>query len=92
MMALNEIVEGLCRGINDSGSPLQRKRADLPLPSREEVGRAVELLRGALFPGYYGESLFSVENARYGVGAALDAVANILNEQVERSFCFFCSL
>jgi serine O-acetyltransferase len=87
---LAEVVERLCGHINDRISPLQRPRADLPLPNGEEVRRAVEMLRCALFPGYYGVPPIPADNTRYHMGATLDAAAKALLEQVERAFCFFC--
>jgi len=84
------VVEQLCGHINDRISPLQRKRADLPLPSGEEVRRVVEMLRCVLFPGYYGVPPIPVDHTRYHMGATLDAAAKSLVEQVERAFCFFC--
>jgi serine O-acetyltransferase len=84
------VVERLCGHINDRISPLQRQRAHLPLPNGEEVRRVVERLRSVLFPGYYGAPPIPAKNIRYHMGAALDAAAQDLNEQVERAFCFFC--
>ena len=85
-----KIVDGLCRGINDRISPLQRKRTDLSLPNREAVRRIVEMLRCVLFPGYYGDPQIPAGNMRYHMGATLDAALKSLAEQIERSFCFFC--
>jgi len=86
------VVDQLCSHIHDRISPLERKRADLPLPSGEAVRQAVELLRSVLFPGFYGSPPIPSENTRYHMGAALDAAGHILSEQIERSFCFFCEL
>ncbi|MCX5796279.1 MAG: serine acetyltransferase [Elusimicrobia bacterium] len=87
---LADVVEQLCGHINNKISPLQRQRAHLPLPNGEEVRRVVEMLRSALFPGYYGAPPIPAKNIRYHMGAALDAAARALAEQVERAFCFFC--
>jgi len=87
---LAEVVEQLCGHLDGRISPLQRKRADLPLPNGEAVRRVVELLREVLFPGFYGTPPIPAENTRYYVGAALDEAVKGLAEQVERAFCFFC--
>jgi serine O-acetyltransferase len=87
---LGGVVEQLCGHINDRISPLQRQRAHLPLPNGEEVRQVVETLRSVLFPGYYGVPPIPAKNIRYHMGAALDAAAQGLAEQVERAFCFFC--
>lgn len=86
----SEAVAGLCRNINDRISPLQRRHAEMPLPNVAEVRRLVEMLRAMLFPGYFGDPQFPMDNVRYYMGATLDTAAKILTEQVERSFCFFC--
>ena len=86
----SEIVAGLCGNFNDHGSPLKRKRPDLPLPNSAAVRQAVELLRCALFPGYWGASPIPAENTHYHMGAVLDEAMKLLAEQVELSFCFFC--
>ncbi len=88
--AFAEIVDGLVGNINESISPLLRKRTDLPLPNGKEVRRMVEMLRSVLFPGYYGHRPFSARNTRYTIGATLDAALEILSEQIQRAFCFFC--
>ena len=73
------VVDRLCGHIKDRISPLQRRRADVPLPNSEAVRRAVELLRCVLFPGYYGAPPVPAENTRYHMGAALDAALKILS-------------
>jgi serine O-acetyltransferase len=88
--SLTAVVEQLCGHISDRSSPLQRKRADLPLPNGEKVRRVVEMLRSVLFPGYYGAPPIPADNTRYHMGAVLDAAGKSLTGQVERAFCFFC--
>jgi len=90
--SLAEVAQQLCGNINDRISPLQRRRADLPLPSGESVRQAVEMLRSVLFPGFYGAPPIPAVNTHFHMGAVLDAATKLLAEQVERSFCFFCEL
>ena len=86
---LRRIAEELCTDIDDSVSPL-RKRLEEPLPSRAQVLEGVELVRSALFPGYFGAEESGPESAVYHVGAALDCAQRTLAEQIRRAFCFFC--
>jgi serine O-acetyltransferase len=60
------------------------------LPSRATVVEAVEELRAALYPGYFGVSELTSESVRYHIGATLDLAGRTLWEQVRRGFCFDC--
>ncbi|MFH1808410.1 MAG: serine acetyltransferase [Pseudomonadota bacterium] len=61
-----------------------------PLPSRDAVIGVTELLRSALFPGYFGVSELTQHSMRFHIGATLDHVQRILGEQVRRGLCFAC--
>ena len=89
---LTGIAEELCATIGGPESPLRRPLAEPPLPKAEVVRQAVELLRAALFPGYYGAACAGGRAGRRGAGAALAAAADLLAGQIESSFCFFCEL
>jgi len=58
------------------------------LPSRRVLHEVVEGLRGVLFPRYFGESKLSDEALRFHLGATLDQLRPILEEQVERCLVF----
>ena len=82
----SDVVDALCRSehgkLSWSGGRL--------LPSRASVIEAMELLKSALFPGYFGVSEISPESIHYQVGATLDRVLRILKEQINRGLCFRC--
>jgi len=83
---LSPIVEELSahsQGLMRSGSAGVRL-----LPSRKVVLEVVEGLRGVLFPRYFGESKASDETLRFHLGATLDHLRPILEEQVERCLVF----
>lgn len=83
---LSPIVEKLSahsQGLMRSGSAGLRL-----LPSRKVVLEIVEGLRGVLFPRYFGESKASDETLRFHLGATLDHLRPILEEQVERCLVF----
>lgn len=86
---LARVVEALC----ETGGGFEMLRGPGRrgvLPSGEVVVRAVDLLRSVLFPGYFGVSEVTAENRCYHIGATLDRVQKILQEQVWRGLCFAC--
>jgi len=62
-----------------------------PLPSRDIVIEIVEGLRAVLFPGYFGTSELTADNAAFHLGSTLDWIRRKLREQVQRGLCFGCS-
>jgi len=83
---LSPIVEELSahsQGLMRSGSAGARL-----LPSRKVVLEVVERLRGVIFPRYFGVSNMSEEALRFHLGATLDHLRPILEEQVERCLMF----
>lgn len=81
------VVDALCR----MPEPLRRLRKtprDQPLPSRDAVIEGVEMLRGVLFPGYFGTTELTEDSIRFYVGSTLDSALRILMEQVRRGICF----
>ena len=58
------------------------------LPSRKVLLEVVERLRGVIFPRYFGVSNVSEEALRFHLGATLDHLRPILEEQVERCLVF----
>lgn len=60
------------------------------LPSRELLVEQIEALKSVLFPGYFGISDITQKNMRYHVGATLDKVMRVMQDQVKRGMCFVC--
>jgi serine O-acetyltransferase len=50
----------------------------------------IEALRSVLFPGYFGPSDLTPENAAFHMGSTLDRIGRDLREQIKRGFCFTC--
>ena len=72
-----------------------RRQWDIPqafrlLPSRAELIQAMEEMHSVLFPGYHGASEITEENVRFYVGATLDRVRRVMQEQIRRGLCFAC--
>ena len=98
MESLEQIVDALCalpsgaapkagRWLRHGPSPSGR-----PLPSRDKVVAIVEMLRSAIFPGYFGEAQVLPEALRFHVGAALDRAGRELREQVACALCYGCEM
>lgn len=85
------IVKELCEGMNGVSS-CRRAGSHLAPLSNTAVQSAVESLRSLLFPGYFGIEELHSEALLFHIGAALDRVRLILEEQVERSFCYLSEM
>jgi serine O-acetyltransferase len=85
---LSTIVEELCAHSEGLTRADALGRGVRLLPSRKVVLDVVEGLRGVLFPRYFGESKASDETLRFHLGATLDHLRPILEEQVELCLVF----
>lgn len=88
---LESVVERLCVLAPDSPM-FHRHRHDVPMPSVEKLQEIIDGLKAVLFPGFFGHAEVTPHNLRFHVGAELDRVLGLLQEQVKRGFCFFCSI
>jgi len=85
---LTHLVNELCK--SEHGMLSWLGRGGRVLPSRDQVVEAAEALRSALFPGYFGVGDLTEDNMRFHVGATLDRVLLVLEEQIKRGLCFEC--
>jgi serine O-acetyltransferase len=85
---LSPIVEELCAHSQELTRAGAFNRGARLLPSRKVLHEVVEGLRGVLFPQYFGESKVSGETLRFHLGATLDHLRPILEEQVEHCLAF----
>jgi serine O-acetyltransferase len=60
------------------------------LPSKDEVIRALDILFGILYPGYFGEQGLDESNVPYVVGHELGELYGLLTEQVYRAIKHEC--
>jgi serine O-acetyltransferase len=67
-----------------------RSGQETPMPSVEALREMVEELRSVLFPGYFRHSELGPETIAYYLGAAIDGVSRVIQEQTKRGFCFYC--
>jgi serine O-acetyltransferase len=68
-----------------------RSNHDVPMPSVEVLSEVVELLRSAIFPGYFGNSEIRPESMTYHIGSTIDRVYLLFSEQIKRGYCFSCT-
>lgn len=73
-----ESLEGLFHQVHDN----------VPLPSNEMLNEIVQLARGILFPGYFGQSKVSQETIKYHVGVSVERFFRLLKKQVMAGLCF----
>ncbi len=88
---LKELVNALSEGEGRLQRPACACASRLPLPSRDTVIEIVEGLRAVLFPGYFGTSELTADNAAFHLGSTLDWIRRKLREQVKRGLCFACT-
>jgi serine O-acetyltransferase len=86
-VGLGPVVDQLCAAAASLGGR-RNGTGRIVLPSRDLVLECVEGLRAVFFPGYFGETDLSDEHLHYYVGATLDRVLHILDEQVRRGIAF----
>lgn len=85
-----EIVDQLCdMSVNSELYHIPWHEMDLP--SSAELHRLVDILREILFPGYFGDSKIRIETINYVIGARLHMAYSILQKQINRGFCFYCT-
>jgi len=87
---LAEVVDALCVANNGFSGALRRDQREQPLPSRDIIIEIVEALRSVLFPGYFGFSGLKASSVHFHVGATLDRIRPVLEEQIKRGRCFSC--
>ncbi len=86
----SSVVEALCAANVGPGSPIEKSPGGRLIPSRDVVIEMVEALRSVIFPGYFGISELTADGMHFHVGATLDRVLRMMQEQVKRGLCFVC--
>lgn len=86
--ALAPIVQELCAHSNRLTRAGGLHRGMELLPSRKVLLEVVEGLRGVLFPRYFGVSKVTGGRLRFHIGATLDHLGPVLEEQVEHCLGF----
>lgn len=64
------------------------RRHGEPLPSQQSVARIVDLCRGLVFPGFFGDSDVNRNNVTHYVGIRCEQLREVLVEQITAGLCF----
>lgn len=64
------------------------RRQGEPLPSQQAVARIVELCRGLIFPGFFGDSDVNCNNVNHYIGIRCEQLRDLLVEQITAGLCF----
>ena len=59
-----------------------------PLPSNDVLSEIIQLARGILFPGYYGQSSVNRRTLPYHIGVDIEKLHKKLCDQVLAGLCF----
>lgn len=73
-----ESLEGLFHQVHEN----------VPLPSNAALEEIVDLARGILFPGYFGQTKVTQDTIKYHVGVALERFCRLLKKQIMAGMCF----
>lgn len=73
-----ESLEGLFHQVHEN----------VPLPSNAALEEIVDLARGILFPGYFGQTKVTQDTIKYHVGVALERFCRLLKKQIMAGLCF----
>ena len=65
-----------------------RVHDNVPLPSNDALGEAVQLVRSVIFPGYFGQSKVTEHGLKYHIGVSLERFCRILKKQIMAGLCF----
>lgn len=82
---VNRVVDDLCAPLDWQLEPDGKRFRNVQLPARHTVIECMELLRGVLFPGYFGYREFRQDTMHYHVGATLDNVAYRLQREIHHA-------
>ncbi len=60
----------------------------VPLPSGDELQKIIELVRGILFPGYYGRSCINTNTLKFHLGVYTEQLYSLLVAQIQAGLSF----
>jgi len=83
-LAIDTIVSELC----EEAQPILAGHRRMVLPSRTRVIEMVEDVRSLFFPGYFGTQDLRADTLPFHVGATLDRVLSVLDEECRRALAF----
>ncbi len=76
---------------NEKFSFLQHfSKSNVAMPSINKLEKIVEILKSIIFPGFFGKEEISSQTLAFHLGASLDEVFRLMEEQIYCGFCFDC--
>lgn len=60
----------------------------VPLPSGEVLQKIIDLTRGIIFPGYYGQSSINKKTLKYQIGVGIEQLYQLLVTQIQAGLSF----
>lgn len=60
----------------------------VPLPSGEMLQDIIDLARGIIFPGYYGQSNINTSTLKYNLGVGIERLYSLLVQQIQAGLAF----
>jgi len=94
MMSKAQISEALQKAIGELSESqslkglFHRNTDDSPLPAAQTLKSIVELCRGLLFPGYFGNSNIKADTLTYHIGVHIEQLQEQLTSQILSGLCF----
>ncbi len=61
-----------------------------PLPSIQNLGKIINLVREILFPGYFGNTTLRTSTTAHYIGVYIDELYELLNAEIIAGLCFEC--
>jgi serine O-acetyltransferase len=93
-MSARTLADTLTRTVEELATPtsykdLYHKHSDgVPLPSGEVLERIVDLVRGIIFPGYYGRSCIDQNTLKYHLGVDTEQLFSLLVTQIQAGLSY----
>ncbi len=94
MKTMQNITDIITKTVDELSSPESVKglfhqvHDNVPLPSNDALTEIVQLARGILFPGYFGQSKVTQDTMKYHIGVALERFSRLMKKQIIAGLCF----
>jgi len=93
-MSVKTFADVLTRTVDELACPasykdLYHEHSDgVPLPSSEVLQKIIDLARGIIFPGYYGQSCIDTNTLKYHLGVDIEQIYSLLVRQIQAGLVF----
>ncbi|MBQ9665847.1 MAG: serine acetyltransferase [Bacteroidaceae bacterium] len=93
-MSVKTFANILTKTVDDLACPasykdLYHEHSDgIPLPSGDVLRQIIDLARGIIFPGYYGQSSINTNTLKYHLGVCIEQLYSLLVKQIQAGLAF----